>query len=102
MGRSVVALAVAVALHAAVLLGARAVRGPAVRATYEIDIVDAPPAPADSTTEARPPRAAARARRIASEHATISERKPPEAATPVEDPKKIPDLAPLAPATAAR
>src|SRR5262245_3392864 len=91
------------ALHVGVLGAMSLVRGPAVKVEYEIDVVNAPPAPPDQRTgEHRPPRASARARRVATEEAaTLLDRKPelspdgPDAGiAPLED------LSPLAPASA--
>ncbi|HJZ85019.1 MAG TPA: hypothetical protein VKN99_07585 [Polyangia bacterium] len=94
------ALTASLALHAAVLGAMSLVRGPEVKVEYEIDVVNAPPAPPDEHKgEPRPQRAAARARRVAAESATLLDRMP-EPEVPDGGAAPLADLSPLAPASA--
>jgi hypothetical protein len=103
MRRAALGLVGSLALHGAGLVTMALVRGPAVRVAYEIDVVDAPPAPPRDDAhegEPRPPRAAARSRRVASSGGTLRESRPTPPATPETDSAPLPDLQPLAPTSA--
>jgi hypothetical protein len=89
-------------LHALVLFGMGLLKAPSVSVQYEIDVVNAPPAPPeDGKGEPRPQRAQARARRVASETGTVTSSKPEIEKPEEEKPQTpMPDLTPVAPASA--
>ena len=102
MRRVLVGAGMSLILHALVLFGMSLLRGPSVSMQYEIDVVNAPPAPPeDGKGEPRPPRAQARARRVASDSGLVTNAKPeiekPEEEKPATP---MPDLTPVAPASA--
>src|SRR5215813_5759395 len=97
MRRVLVGAGMSLILHGLVLFGMSLLRGPSVSMQYEIDVVNAPPAPPeDGKGEPRPQRAQARARRVASDQGVVTNAKPEE-----EKPTTpMPDLTPVAPASA--
>jgi hypothetical protein len=101
MVRVLIGAGMSLILHGLVLFGMSFLRGPAVSVQYEIDVVNAPPAPPqEGKGEPRQKRTQARARRVASE-GSLTHAKPevekPEADKPAAP---MPDLTPVAPASA--
>src|SRR5262245_42835786 len=103
MRRLLAGAGISLILHGLVLFGMSLLHGPSVSVQYEIDVVNAPPAPPEeeSKGEPRPQRAQARARRVAGDTGTVTEHKPeiesPEEQKPMTP---MPDLMPVAPASA--
>jgi hypothetical protein len=98
------AVALSLALHVGVLGLLHLVRGPDVHLQYEIDVIDAPPAPPEGST-APPPRRPPKARRsVVTEQGALVQRRPKRPDPPSEvdagAPPDVEDLPTLAPASA--